>query len=98
MQFLDILEKKLKTLIIIYKDKNNMLPINLQFVSITLEEIHSYGTRSSKKGNFNVKFCKTKRKLMSISQYNQLDGNVSNVKTVNMFKHIIKNMFITLYD
>ena len=38
---------------------------------------------SSKKGNYNVKFCKTKRKLMSIcimdvKLWNQLDGNVKN--------------------
>jgi len=43
-----------------------MIPINLKKKIITIEEIHSYGTttRSSKNGNFNVKFCKTKRKLM----------------------------------
>ena len=70
---------------------------------ITIKETHSYGTRSSKKGNFNVKFCKTKRKLMpsnimSVQLWNQLDANVRNVKTINIFKHIIKNMFISLYD
>jgi len=62
-----------------------------------------YGTRSSKKGNINVKFYKTKTKLMSISimgvkLWNQLDANVRNVKTINIFKHIIKNMLISLYD
>jgi len=35
LKFLDIV--KLKTLIIIYKAKNNMLPINLQFFFITIE-------------------------------------------------------------
>ena len=65
LKFLDIV--KLKTLIIIYKAKNNMLPNNLQKMFTTIKEIHSYGTRSSRKGNFNVKYCKTKRKLMSIS-------------------------------
>jgi len=44
-----------------------MLPINLQKKLMTIEEIHSYGIRFGKKGNFNVKFCKTKRKFMSIS-------------------------------
>ena len=43
----------MKTLIIIHKAKNNMLPINLQNKFITVEEIHSCGARSSKKGNFN---------------------------------------------
>ena len=93
MKFLDIV--KLKTLIIIYKTKNNILPINLQFF-ITIEEIHSNGIR------FNVKFCKTKR-LMSISiigvkLWNQLDANLHNVKRIKLFKRIIKNMFISLYE
>jgi len=43
LKFVDIV--KLKTLIIIYKAKNNMFHINLQLFSITKEEIHSYGTR-----------------------------------------------------
>jgi hypothetical protein len=69
----------------------------------TIKEIHSYGTRSSRKGNVNVTFCKTKRKLMSISIIgaklrNQLHANVQNVKTINMFKQRIKNMFISSYN
>jgi len=49
--------------------------------------IHSYGTRSSKKGNFNPECCKTKTRLLSISimgvkLWNQLDANVRNVKTI----------------
>jgi len=47
LKVLDVV--KLKTLIVIYKAKYNMLPINLQTFFITLEEIHSYGTKSSKK-------------------------------------------------
>ena len=100
MKILDIV--KLKTLIIIYKAKNNMLPINLQKTNIHNKETHSYGPRFSTKGKFNVNFCKTKRKLMSISImgvkiWNQL-VNVRNVKIINIFKHIIKNTFISLYD
>jgi len=50
---------------------------------------------SSKKGNFTVKFCKMKGKLMSISimgvkLWNQLDANVCNVKTINISMQIIK--------
>ena len=101
MKFFNIV--KLKTLIIINKAKNNTLPINLQKLFITIEEIYSYDARSSKKGNINVKFCNMKRKLTSISimgvkLWNQLDANVHNVKTINIFKLIIKNMFISLYD
>jgi len=39
LKCLDIV--KLKTLIIIYKAKDNMLAINLQFLFIIIEEIHS---------------------------------------------------------
>jgi len=46
-----------------------------------------------------VKYCKKKRKLMSFSiigikLWNQLDGNVRNVKTINIVNHTIKNFFI----
>jgi len=80
-----------------------MLPINLQNIFITIKEIHLYGPRYIKKGNLNVKYFKMKRKLMSISVmgvklWNQLYVNVYNVKTINILKHIIKNMFISLYD
>jgi len=72
-----------------------MLPITPQFFFITIEEKYSYATRSSKNGNFNVKFRKTKRKLTSVSimgvkLWTQLDTNLHNVKTINIFKHIIK--------
>ena len=66
--------------------------------------MHSYGSRSGKKGNLNVKFVRqNKRVNMSISfivvkLWNQLDANFRNVKTINIFKHIIKNMLISLYD
>ena len=87
LNFLDIV--KLKTSIIIYTAKTIMLSINLHLLSITIEEIHSYGTRSSKKGNFNIKFGKTKKMLISISIMgviilNELDANVRNVKTINI--------------
>ena len=54
---------------------------------ITIEEIHSYYTKSIKKGDFNVTFCQMKRKLMSISIMgvklcNHLYANVRNVKTI----------------
>ncbi len=101
LKFLDII--KLKHLIIIFKAKNNMLPINLQKMFITTDQIHSYSTRSSRKGNFNVKFCHTKRKAMSISiigvkLWNQLDINVHNIKSTNTFKRKMKNTFIHSYN
>ena len=38
---------------------------------ITMEEIHSYGTRSSKKGNFNVKLMSIS--IMGVKLWNKLD-------------------------
>ena len=35
---------------------------------------------------------------MGVKLWNQLDSNVRNVKTINLWKHIIKNKFIYLYD
>ena len=53
--------------------------------------------RSSKKANFNVNFCKRKRTLMSVSIMGVTLWSQLDVKTINSFKHIIKNMFISLY-
>jgi len=36
--------------------------------------------------------------IMGVKLWNQLDAYVHNVKTINIFKHIIKNVFISLYD
>jgi len=51
----------------LYKAKNSMLPVNLQNMFITIEEIHSYGTRSSKNQNVNVKFCKMYKKKVNVN-------------------------------
>ena len=73
VKILDIVT--LKTLIIIYKDKNN----------ITIEE-------TLKKKRDLMSIC-----IMAVKLWIQLDANVRNVKTVNIFKQLIKNMFIFLY-
>ena len=36
--------------------------------------------------------------MMGVKLWNQSDRNVHNVKTNNIFKRIIKNMIISLYD
>jgi len=35
--------------------------------------------------------------IMGVKLWNQLDAIVGNVKTISIFKHIIKNMLIPLY-
>jgi len=66
-----------------------MLSVNLQNMFITIEEIHSYSSRSRRKRTFYVNGCKKKNVLMSVSiiglkLLNQLDANVRNVKTINI--------------
>jgi len=36
--------------------------------------------------------------IMGVKLGNQLDANVRNVKTINILKHKIQNMFISLHD
>jgi len=36
--------------------------------------------------------------ILGVKLWNQLGANISNVKTIIIFKHIIKNMLISLYD
>jgi hypothetical protein len=54
----------LKTLIITFQAEYNMLPVNLQTKKAMY--VHNYNTRSDTKGNFEVKFCRTKAISMAI--------------------------------
>ena len=44
-----------------------MLPVNLQQILKIYIYVHKYNTRSCTKGNFEVKFCRTKTRYMAIS-------------------------------
>ena len=57
----------LKTLIITFQAEYNMLPVNLQQILKIYIYVHKYNTRSCTKGNFEVKFCRTKTRSMAIS-------------------------------
>jgi len=101
LKFLDIVN--LKTLIVIYQAERNMLPVNLQELFIKTRNFHKYNTRSSTKGNFNLKFCRTKTRYMAISvrgvkMWNDLNVDFHNIKTLISFKNNVKKLYINRYN
>jgi hypothetical protein len=100
LKFLDIV--KLKTLAIVYKAKNEQLPENIQSLFLKSIDVHTHNTRSSSKGNFNVKFCRTRLKSMSISivgvkLWNQLSVDLHDVSFVSLFRKKLKKYFLSNY-
>jgi len=68
-----------------------MLSVNLQKMLKTSMYIHKYNTRSCPKGNFEVKFCRTKTRSMAISVndvklWNDLKIEYHNIKSWQKFK------------
>jgi len=57
----------LKTLIITFQAEYKMLPVNLQKMLKKSMYVHKYNTRYCTKRNFEVKFCRTKTRSMTIS-------------------------------
>ena len=100
LKFVDIV--KLNTLLIVYKARNNILPYNIQNMFSPSTSVHSHNTRSSSKGNFSVKFCKTKLRSMSISiigvkLWNQLDSRFLNATSLSSFRMNLKRFYISSY-
>ena len=59
--------------------------------------IHNYKTRSSTRGNFNVNFCHTKLRSMSISfvgvkLWNQLSVKLRDAVSVSQFRSKVKKV------
>ncbi len=101
LKFLDIVN--LKTLIIIYQAERNMLPVNLQKLFKKTSSVHNHKTRSSTKGNFDLKFSRSKTRSMVISvrgvkMWNDLDENCHNIKSLLSFKNVIKRKYINGYN
>ncbi len=92
---------KLKMLLIVFQAKNNMLPVNIQKLFMKSDDAHNHNTRFSKSGNFDVKYCKTKMKSMTISikgvkLWNELDNHLHNVKSIHLFKKKLKCIYIII--
>ncbi len=65
LKFNDIVN--LKTLSIVHQAENNNLPVNVQKLFVKTNVMHKYNTRSSSRGNLDVKYCRTKTRYMAIS-------------------------------
>ena len=95
LKFQDLIN--LKTLLIVLRAKNNNLPAKIQKLFKSIDNTHSYFTRSSSKGNFDVKYCQTKMKSMTISVkvvklWIELNKYMHNIRSVNCFKCMLKKI------
>ena len=101
LKFCDIV--KLKTLLIMYKAKKNVLPPNLQTLFQETSAVHNHCTRSSGNGNFDISYCRTKLRSMTISivgvkLWNSINVNFRNTNTISSFKRSYKNQIISQYS
>ena len=84
-----------KTLIVMFKVKNNVLPIGIQ--SIFTINSNSYNTRQS--GKFNQKYVRTTMKSLTVSVagvklWNSLKTNITTIKKICVFKKMCKPYFL----
>ena len=71
-----------------------MLPVNLQKMLKKSMYVHKYNTRSCTKGNFEVKFCRTKTRSMALSVkgvklWNDLEIEYHNIKSPQKLKKLL---------
>ena len=89
LKFVDLIAYK--TLIVMFKVKNNLLPIGIQ--SLFTINSNSYNTRQS--GKFNKKYVRTTIKSMTVSVagvklWNSLKTNITTIKKICEFKKMCK--------
>ena len=80
-----------------------MLPANLQKYLKKSIYVCKNNTRSCTKGNFEVKFCRTKTRSMAISVkgmklLNDLKIEYHNIKSLQKFKKIIFQIYIIYFS
>lgn len=100
LKFIDIIE--LKTLCIVYKAKNGLLPVKVQRYFTNLDSIHSHNTRQSSNKNFYCIRSRTRLKQFGISirgvqLWNNLDVQIRNIKSIGKFKNTLKKIFLDSY-
>ena len=88
----------LKSLCVMYKAKNNLLPTKIQKYFVVLNTVHSHNTRSSSRDNFYCHAVRTKLKLFCLSVtgvnlWNKLDENIKQSKSLHIFKHQLKKLY-----
>ena len=65
-------------------------------------DVHSYNTRSSSKGNFDVKFCKSRQRsfcasIIGAKLWNQLDITLRTVPSLSLFRFKLRKHFLRNY-
>ena len=78
-----------------------MIPVNLQELFIKPRYFHNCNTKLSTKGNFNLKFFRTKTRYMAISvrgvkMWNDLNVDFHNIKALISFKKNVKKHYIKI--
>ena len=92
----------LKSLCVMYKAKNNLLPTKIQKYFVVLNTVHSHNTRSSSRDNLYCHAVRTKLKLFCLSVtgvnlWNKLDENIKQSKSLHIFKHQLKKLYKNSY-
>ena len=90
---------KLKTLVVMYKAKNNCLPVNIQNI-FEIRKEPRYRTRQT--GHFVVKYFRTNTKshcisIKGVKLWNSLDINFVRCKTEYAFKREYKKSIFNKY-
>ena len=100
LKMVDIIN--LKTLVIVYKAKHNLLPANLQRLFHSVNDSHKYLTRSSTRGNFSKNYVRSALKsrcitFKGVQLWNDLQLNVNDIVSVRAFKNTVKEYFLMNY-
>ncbi len=100
LKFIDIIH--FKKLVIMYKAKYSLLPINIQKYFYPSHTIHKYNTRSGQRGNFALQLCRTKSKSFCISVdgvklWNALSKELHNIMSLCLFKKQVKKELMKNY-
>lgn len=83
-----------------YKFKNNMLPVNLSSLFVTVMSIHTHETRSSnlyRPHNFVTNLAMNTIRRQGPLLWNGLDANIRASTSLNIFKNVLKRKAILLY-
>ena len=95
---------KYKTLVFMFKVKQNVVPPNLQKYFTTVSKSHNISTRSNTQGLFAVSSCRTKAKSFNISisgvkLWNSISYEIRlcDAQSMSIFKHKIKTYLLRNY-
>ena len=90
LEFVDLIA--FKTLIVIFKVKNNLLPIGIQ--SLFTINSNSYSTRQS--GKFTKKYVRTTIKY-GVKLWNSLKTNITTIKKISVLKKCVSHIMMITF-